>query len=142
MVVRGNYACIHSGAECSTEEYCTERSETRANTVELTVTCCNEESIGSRPQCISNVDFKTAEQKCEEQGLRLCTADEIKAGSGEATGCGFDGKLAWTSTSCNLAGKLLDVCNAVPHGLVIILQCNCMYIITFWCSFQDNKDES
>merc|ERR1712038_1004851 len=100
MVIRGNYACKRSGMKCSTDQYCAQRSETTAKTVELAVMCCNSESIGFRKTCISNVNFHTAMNVCKHWGLRLCTADEIKAGSGEATGCGFDDKLIWTSTSC------------------------------------------
>ena len=105
MAVRGNYACVLSAAECGKEQLCTKQSETTSNDIEVTVTCCDGASTGSRPGCVSGVDFQTALTECENMGLRLCTADEIKAGSGEATGCSFDVKLAWTSTSCEFEGK-------------------------------------
>ena len=105
MAIVGNYACLKSDFKCSNEQVCTQRTKTTSNDIELSVTCCDEESTGSRPGCVSSVDFQTAYTHCEDQGLRLCTADEIKSGSGERTGCGFDDKLIWTSTSCELEGK-------------------------------------
>ena len=115
MAIRGNYACVNSGDVCGTEQLCTKHSDTTSNAIDVTVTCCDDASTGSRPGCVSKVDFITALTQCENLGLRLCTADEIKAGSGEATGCGFDDKLAWTSTSCELEGNL--------RCLSILLKC-------------------
>ena len=110
MAIVGNYACLKSDLKCGNEQVCTQSTKTTSNAMlsvrsMLSVTCCDDASTGSRPGCVSRVDFQTAYKHCEDQGLRLCTADEIKSGSGERTGCGFDDKLIWTSTSCELEGK-------------------------------------
>ena len=108
MAIRGNYACVKSGDTCGTEQTCTQHLETTSrygyHDIEVFVTCCDENSTGSRPGCVSGVNFDSALTHCVNLGLRLCTADEIKSGSGEATGCSFDDKLTWTSTPC--VGKL------------------------------------
>ena len=105
MAIIGNYACIEGVPNCGKDQVCTQSTKTTSNDIEIAVTCCSEASIGTRPGCVSVVDFQTAYTHCQDQGLRLCTADEIKAGSGKSSGCGFDNKLMWTSTSCELEGK-------------------------------------
>ena len=111
MVVTGNYACTKSDPndKCpKKDEICTLHSKSTVsnpqihkNNKELTVTCCDENGVGSRPDCISNVTFAAAYRKCVDLGLRLCTAEEIKSGSGATSGCSFDYKLTWTATHCN-----------------------------------------
>jgi len=67
----------------------------------LGVTCCiSDGSQGSRPDCQQSKNWNEANAHCEAKGLRLCTEDEIRAGSGRGTGCNFDAYLVWTSTVC------------------------------------------
>jgi len=37
---------------------------------------------------------------CEDNGMRLCTIKELKDGHAQGTGCQFDAKDVWSSTSC------------------------------------------
>ena len=47
------------------------------------------------------VRFEDARVLCEANGMRLCTKEELEAGSIGAHECdSFNGKLAWTSTTC------------------------------------------
>ena len=100
--VVGNYACKATGAPCTYEEQCIGIPDSQQ---EVGVTCCNDAGVGSRPQCVSGVDFEQARSFCDGQGLRLCTETEIKSGSGESTGCESDTKLQWTSSSCDVTGR-------------------------------------
>ncbi|KAJ8606753.1 hypothetical protein CTAYLR_009560 [Chrysophaeum taylorii] len=55
------------------------------------------------------VDFATAKTRCEAEGRRLCTTDEIITDAlGEGSGCGFDHAPVWTLPS-NLAATALAV---------------------------------
>ena len=100
--VVGNYACKATRAPCTYEEQCISIPDSHQ---EVGVTCCNNDGVGSRPQCVSGVEFEHARSFCNGQGLRLCTETEIKSGAGEATGCKSDTKLQWTSTLCDVTGK-------------------------------------
>ena len=100
---------MHTGAHCTYEEQCISIPDSQQ---EVSVTCCDNTGVGSRPQCVSRVESKQAMKFCEGQGLRLCTEIEIKSGSGEGTGCEFDSKLVWTSTPCDVTGK-----NILNHRL-------------------------
>ncbi|KAL1515959.1 hypothetical protein AB1Y20_002572 [Prymnesium parvum] len=41
--------------------------------------------------------------ECEAHGARLCTAAELEGGMCCGTGCGFDGRMVWSSDSCDLS---------------------------------------
>jgi len=41
--------------------------------------------------------------ECEAHGARLCTAAELEGGICCGTGCGFDGRMVWSSDSCDLS---------------------------------------
>eukprot|EP00992_Anisonema_acinus_P013384 TRINITY_DN8708_c0_g1_i1.p1 TRINITY_DN8708_c0_g1~~TRINITY_DN8708_c0_g1_i1.p1 ORF type:complete len:177 (+),score=58.06 TRINITY_DN8708_c0_g1_i1:55-531(+) len=106
-LVSGNYACILTGTVCRQVEHCASASTTQVPTSESTmphpevgVTCCDTSGVGTRPGCLSGVSFATAAAHCTDNGLSLCTTAQIKAGAGEATGCGFDIQLVWTSDIC------------------------------------------
>jgi len=45
-------------------------------------------------------DYQDALEHCSKWGRRLCSAEELKSGLGEGTGCGFDAHLMWSSTAC------------------------------------------
>jgi len=49
--------------------------------------------------CNGNVNFQQAKGACENAGFRLCTQDEIMAGRTSGTGCGYDNKRVWTSST-------------------------------------------
>lgn len=75
-------------------------SESSAVTgVDMGITCCNDAGKGSRPHCKRGT-YSDAVQHCESLGLELCTADQLKEGAGESTGCDFDRHLVWSSTPC------------------------------------------
>ena len=105
-----------TGAPCTYEEQCIGIPDSQQ---EVGVTCCDNAGVGSRPQCVSGVEYEQAMKFCEEKGLRLCTEIEIKSGAGEATGCSFDAKLVWTSTPCDVPGK-----NNLRHRLRNLLNLN------------------
>jgi len=69
----------------------------------LGVACCDDSGTGSRPDCLSGVTFDQANAKCQSEGLRLCTRNEIEEGKARGTGCNFDAYLQWTSTPCDVA---------------------------------------
>jgi len=69
----------------------------------LGVACCDDSGTGSRPDCLSGVTFNQANAKCQSEGLRLCTRNEIEEGKARGTGCNFDAYLQWTSTPCDVA---------------------------------------
>ena len=48
----------------------------------------------------SNVTVYEAARECEIRGKRLCNATEIRAETCCGSGCGFDGRLVWSSTEC------------------------------------------
>jgi len=73
---------------------------------ELGVACCNNSGAGSRPGCVSAATFGEAEAKCESEGLRLCTKDEIEDNATKGQGCSFDAYLQWTSTPCEVENGL------------------------------------
>ena len=65
------------------------------------VVCCNTAGVGSRPGCQEGT-YADAVAHCASQGLQLCTADQIRGGAGQGTGCGFDATPVWTSTTCSM----------------------------------------
>eukprot|EP00730_Choanoeca_flexa_P004660 TRINITY_DN11764_c0_g1_i4.p1 TRINITY_DN11764_c0_g1~~TRINITY_DN11764_c0_g1_i4.p1 ORF type:complete len:2164 (+),score=402.21 TRINITY_DN11764_c0_g1_i4:76-6567(+) len=42
---------------------------------------------------------------CAKGGARLCTLDELSRGRVQASGCGYDDDLIWSSTPCNADGS-------------------------------------
>merc|ERR1712218_243512 len=67
---------------------------------EIGVTCCDSAGKGTRPDCKSGISYQKAKSHRECNNLKLCSAAQIKEGSGESTGCLFDHGMVWTSTSC------------------------------------------
>jgi len=51
---------------------------------------------------LSRTDFFAAENFCEDQGMRLCTVDELENDAAQGTGCNYDDKLVWTRETCGL----------------------------------------
>ena len=51
-------------------------------------------------KCFTNKNHPDAERKCLKLGARMCSQADIEAGVGVGTGCNFDSKFLWTSTSC------------------------------------------
>jgi hypothetical protein len=66
----------------------------------MQVTCCDQNGQGSRPGCVQGVSWDTAKSTCQSNGLTLCTVDQLKSGSGEATGCNGDQRMTWAADSC------------------------------------------
>ena len=50
------------------------------------------------PHCIST-DWDSGRAQCADKGGRLCTAHELEANCAKGGGCGFNGKMVWSSTS-------------------------------------------
>lgn len=48
---------------------------------------------------MENASFAEAKGLCEENGFHLCSVDELAVQCG--SGCGFDTKNVWTTTSCD-----------------------------------------
>ena len=57
---------------------------------------------GASSACNTNANLTQASAICTAAGSRLCTVDEIDAGTTATTGCGFDSQYIWTSTWCGL----------------------------------------
>jgi len=73
-----------------------------ANGHQIGVQCCDAAgTIGSRPGCVMGVTYAEAEAVCENNGLRLCTNEEVKNLLGMGTGCEFNHGNVWTSTPCD-----------------------------------------
>ena len=53
-------------------------------------------------KCFTNKNHPDAERKCLKLGGRMCSQADIEAGVGKSTGCQFDSKFLWTSTSCGV----------------------------------------
>lgn len=68
---------------------------------EMGTTCCSDQDDeGQRnPHCTRGA-WADANQTCANMGRRLCTVQELAGGKGEASGCGFDGHLVWSSDPC------------------------------------------
>ena len=78
-------------------------------------------------KCSGAVDFATAKAHCEHTGARLCTFAEVDADEAKNTGCNYDDKRVWSSTSCGtgkvwtqagntgLVGKAKKECTAVKR---------------------------
>merc|ERR1711962_1134277 len=54
--------------------------------------------IGIWSNC-KNLNWQDANAFCISQGGRLCTKDELEASCTEETGCSFDFRLIWSSTT-------------------------------------------
>jgi hypothetical protein len=53
----------------------------------------------SKYGCNPDKTFHESKKICEGADLRLCTQNEIMADRTAGTGCGYDGKRIWTSTT-------------------------------------------
>jgi len=112
VVVSGAWSCLKTTMHCPQYESCSEADQvthpTKFSGMKhslLGVTCCklsssNARPSGTRPGCKGKVNWLDAAQHCADNGMRLCSAVEIKKGAGEATGCEFDHSLVWTSDTC------------------------------------------
>jgi len=92
----------HSGGYTkSKEQFCLEDTSTisPAYQLGLGVVCCDATGRGTRPGCKTGT-YAEAVAHCESLGQSLCTLNQLKSGSGEASGCGFDGHLVWSKTPC------------------------------------------
>jgi len=100
LLVSGAWPCVKTGAPCRKVQMLQSNGVTRVGSgmenSAIGVTCCDAKGTGSRPGCKSAVNFDQAVSHCKSVGLDLCTAEQIKSGSGEATGCRFDHGLVWT----------------------------------------------
>jgi len=66
------------------------------------VRCCSQDGRRCETQtvgCLENARFTEANAACSQRGLRLCAQQELDRGVCCGTGCGFDGRRVWTSTS-------------------------------------------
>jgi hypothetical protein len=104
LLVSGAWPCVKTGAPCKKVQTTapnglTSKSGMGMENSHIGVTCCDAKGVGTRPSCRSGVTFDQAVNHCKSHGLDLCTAEQIKAGSGEATGCRFDHGLVWTCSA-------------------------------------------
>jgi len=92
------------GASGDRTVYCMDNGVVDATAVDGSVhtmgtVCCQPDGVGTRSGCVSGT-YETAAAHCESVGQALCTVEQIKAGSGEGSGCSFDDDLVWTSNGC------------------------------------------
>ena len=66
--------------------------------------CCDSDGVGTRPGCKKG-SFEVAKKHCESEGQTLCTLEQLKGGAGEASGCGFDRNMVWSSTLCSTQAR-------------------------------------
>ena len=87
-----------------TGEYCLTDTTTTSPKYQKPIgtACCDSVGKGTRTGCHSGT-YGEAVAHCESQGLTLCSISQLKAGSGEASGCGFDGRLQWSKSPCSVA---------------------------------------
>jgi hypothetical protein len=57
-------------------------------------------SRGTDNKCFGSQALHKASQKCRAHGARLCTASELEMGVASRSGCGYNFRYAWSSTSC------------------------------------------
>jgi len=67
-------------------------------------------------KCFNFRTQASAAEICSNMGARLCTSPEILSTAAKATGCGFDTKYVWTSTTC--AGGFIKAIGNGNNGLV------------------------
>lgn len=100
LLVSGAWACKKTGAACRKVQMLRSNHDTAVRSsmenTAIGVTCCDAKGVGTRPGCAQTRTFDQAVSHCKSHGLDLCTAEQIKSGSGEATGCRFDHGLVWT----------------------------------------------
>ena len=60
---------------------------------------CGETDLGLGG-CSGTLSWGDAKTLCQGAGARLCTADELLDDEAAQTGCNYDGRLIWSSTSC------------------------------------------
>lgn len=68
----------------------------------LSVRCCSNDVVKvpmHKYGCNAEKTYSEAKEICSSNKLRLCTVEEIKAGRTSGTGCGYDVKRIWTSSS-------------------------------------------
>ena len=80
-----------------------------ANNQKHNVRCCSNDDTNlpmstygcSKRPCAAcaNKTFAQADALCSGKSLRLCTQDEIVTGLASGTGCSFDAKRIWSSTT-------------------------------------------
>ena len=64
------------------------------------VRCCSKDGRTCvTPKSCLVATFAEAETKCVEEGMRICTADELDRHKCCWTGCDFDGQLTWRTGS-------------------------------------------
>ena len=67
---------------------------------------CSSRNRGTKTgKCSGAVNFATAKAHCEHKGARLCSYAEVHADEARGSGCGYDAKRVWSSTSCG-TGKV------------------------------------
>jgi len=76
------------------------------------IQCCSSNGSGNRfagsgcggnSNCANNCKSGTYQEAvdfCVSKGMDLCTAAQLKAGAGEASGCQFDHTYVWSKSSC------------------------------------------
>ena len=55
-------------------------------------------------KCYGNADYFSAKALCDEQGARLCTAQELENDESHGSGCNYDYSWVWSSTPCVVGG--------------------------------------
>jgi hypothetical protein len=76
-------------------------------TVHFDGAVCGESDMGFKikfgtDKCYNWISQPDGEKQCARLGGRLCTLAEITAGVAKSTGCAFDSKYVWTSTTCGV----------------------------------------
>ena len=73
---------------------------------DIGVRCCD--SMGSTTggsdegwDCTSAVSYDAAEELCEDEGMVLCSLEQIDALATKGTGCSFDAYAVWTRDGCS-----------------------------------------
>lgn len=77
------------------------------------VNCCKGEKTNGtlqcrRPGCSLATSFFDATVKCESEGMRLCSVQELESGICCNKGCQFDFRVGWSSDICESTPQTLD----------------------------------
>ncbi len=65
----------------------------------------SESVCGATPAtCQASATWAQAKALCDDQGMRLCTVDELEADEANGSGCGFDDERVWSASACGAAG--------------------------------------
>jgi len=113
----GNSANVgtYGDMQCYSPEATTRTIEGVTSFNELSGQCCTFNMVsqtheGSRPNCLGQsggVTYQQAFDNCIENGLELCTSEQVAENIGAGSGCSHDNRHVWTSTPCEWNGNYL-----------------------------------